>query len=47
VNYNANESYGVGFIDGVGSDQQGLGMTGTAQDRYGNVWCNSGGGDPF
>jgi hypothetical protein len=24
----------------------GKGLTGAAQDRYGNVWCNSGGGSP-
>ncbi|THV06242.1 hypothetical protein K435DRAFT_711798 [Dendrothele bispora CBS 962.96] len=42
ANFNAAKTYGVGYIDGVDSDMEGEGMTGTAQDRYGNVWCNAG-----
>ncbi|KAJ3777791.1 stretch-activated cation channel Mid1 [Lentinula raphanica] len=38
--FNANESYGVGYIDGAEPDGQGLGVPGQAQDRWGNVWCN-------
>ncbi|KAI0363272.1 hypothetical protein BV20DRAFT_1126382 [Pilatotrama ljubarskyi] len=40
--FTAGSSYGVGFID---SGEDGVlrgGSTGTAQDVYGNVWCNMG-----
>lgn len=37
--FNAGASYGVGYIDGFGGDKGG-GVTGVAQDRWGNVWCN-------
>ncbi|EIN04121.1 hypothetical protein PUNSTDRAFT_138851 [Punctularia strigosozonata HHB-11173 SS5] len=40
--FNANESYGVGYIDSGEEGEQGGGMTGAAQDRWGNVWCNAG-----
>ena len=44
--FNANVSYGVGFIDGdaqsTGTWSQGGGLTGVAQDRWGNVWCAGG-----
>jgi calcium channel MID1 len=36
---NANAGYGVGYIDSV-DGHQGGGITGAAQDRFGNVWCN-------
>ncbi|KAI5119680.1 hypothetical protein M0805_009624 [Coniferiporia weirii] len=41
--FNAQESYGVGYVDGDarGGDWEKLGgVTGKAQDRWGNVWCN-------
>ncbi|KAJ3783296.1 stretch-activated cation channel Mid1 [Lentinula aff. detonsa] len=38
--FNANQSYGVGYIDGAEPDQQGLGVPGEAQDQWGNIWCN-------
>ncbi|EJD00456.1 uncharacterized protein FOMMEDRAFT_142366 [Fomitiporia mediterranea MF3/22] len=43
--FNADESYAVGFIDGDAANPGGEwlvhgGTTGTAQDRWGNVWCN-------
>ncbi|THH03430.1 hypothetical protein EW145_g6263 [Phellinidium pouzarii] len=41
--FNADVSYGVGYIDGDmhSSDWEKLGgMTKKAQDRWGNVWCN-------
>ncbi|KAG6373620.1 stretch-activated Ca2+-permeable channel component-domain-containing protein [Boletus reticuloceps] len=38
--FNAAESYGVGFIDSGNDDEIGNGITGLAQDRWGNVWCN-------
>jgi len=37
-NFNAAASYGVGYIDGADGDKD-RGLTGIAQDRYGNVWC--------
>ncbi|KAF5365989.1 hypothetical protein D9758_006652 [Tetrapyrgos nigripes] len=46
VNYNANVSYAVGFLK-YKSTKKRSGLTGTVQDRYGNVWRNSGGGDPL
>ncbi|KIK55700.1 hypothetical protein GYMLUDRAFT_248510 [Collybiopsis luxurians FD-317 M1] len=38
--FNANSSYGVGYIDGAEPEQEGLGVPGSAQDRWGNIWCN-------
>ncbi|EPQ53149.1 hypothetical protein GLOTRDRAFT_117225 [Gloeophyllum trabeum ATCC 11539] len=38
--FNANVSYGVGFIDSGVAGQQGGGATGVSQDRWGNVWCH-------
>ncbi|KAJ6577432.1 stretch-activated cation channel Mid1 [Mycena capillaripes] len=40
--FNANQSYGVGFVDSGADGVQGGGKTGTWADDYGNVWCNSG-----
>jgi calcium channel MID1 len=40
--FGANESYGVGYIDNAEEGVEGGGMTGAAQDRWGNVWCNAG-----
>ena len=40
--FNANISYGVGFIDSGQDGEMGGGSTGVAQDRFGNVWCNGG-----
>ncbi|TFK20939.1 calcium channel [Coprinopsis marcescibilis] len=40
-NFNGFASYGIGYIDGADGDQN-AGLTGEAQDRYGNVWCASG-----
>ncbi|KAF5326465.1 hypothetical protein D9611_000433 [Ephemerocybe angulata] len=39
--FNGAASYGIGYIDGKDGDQ-GEGLTGVAQDRYGNVWCQLG-----
>ncbi|KAF9220568.1 hypothetical protein BS17DRAFT_786749 [Gyrodon lividus] len=39
--FNANASYGVGFIDSGEVGVMGQGRTGVAQDRWGNVWCNA------
>ncbi|KAF9005223.1 stretch-activated Ca2+-permeable channel component-domain-containing protein [Cyathus striatus] len=39
--FNAAATYGVGYIDSTDGDQD-KGATGAAQDRWGNVWCNSG-----
>ncbi|KAF8639026.1 hypothetical protein AX17_001778 [Amanita inopinata Kibby_2008] len=39
--FNAGASYGVSYIDSFDGDQ-GEGVTGAAQDRWGNVWCNGG-----
>ena len=41
VQFNAAASYGVGYIDGAEGDE-GEGVTGSAQDRWGNIWCNKG-----
>lgn len=41
MQFNAAASYGVGYIDGA-DGSQGEGVTQTAQDRWGNVWCNAG-----
>ncbi|KAI6130737.1 stretch-activated cation channel Mid1 [Pisolithus croceorrhizus] len=38
--FNADASYGVGFIDGGDPGVVGQGITGMTQDRWGNVWCN-------
>lgn len=40
--FTASKSYGVGYIDTGEEEEEGGGMTGVAQDRWGNVWCNSG-----
>ncbi|THH16037.1 hypothetical protein EW146_g4535 [Bondarzewia mesenterica] len=40
VAFNANESYGVGYIDNGRPGIEGGGLTGVAQDRWGNVYCN-------
>lgn len=41
--FNAAFSYALGYIDKVDSDgghgDRGMGLTGAAQDRWGNVWC--------
>lgn len=39
--FNAAASYGVGYVDGADGDE-GEGVTGAAQDRWGNVWCHLG-----
>ena len=39
--FTANASYGLGFIDSADGDVEGGGMPGTAQDRWGNVFCNA------
>ena len=36
----AGSSYGVGFIDGVDVDGPGGGLVGSAQDQWGNLFCN-------
>ncbi|KAH7886736.1 stretch-activated cation channel Mid1 [Phlebopus sp. FC_14] len=38
--FNADSSYGVGFIDGTEGGVIEQGKTGTAQDKWGNIWCN-------
>lgn len=40
--FNADTSYGVGFIDSGEAGVIGQGKSGAAQDRWGNVWCNPG-----
>lgn len=40
--FNANSSYAVGYVDSGQEGEQGGGLTGASQDRYGNVWCNAG-----
>ncbi|KAL0948037.1 hypothetical protein HGRIS_010663 [Hohenbuehelia grisea] len=41
--FNAAASYGVGYIDSGDEDgEAGRGMTGVAQDTFGNIWCNAG-----
>lgn len=40
--FNAASSYGLGFIDSGEEGVQGHGLTGVAQDQWGNVWCNAG-----
>jgi calcium channel MID1 len=39
VQFNAAASYGVGYVDSV-NNVEGGGVTGVAQDRWGNIWCN-------
>ena len=39
--FNARDSYGVGYIDGFNGDEV-KGVTGVAQDQWGNIWCNGG-----
>ena len=41
VRLNAAASYGVGYVDSV-NNEEGKGVTGVAQDRWGNFWCNGG-----
>ncbi len=36
----AQAGYGVGFIDSFDGDERGGGVPGSAQDRWGNVYCN-------
>jgi calcium channel MID1 len=38
--FNAAASYGVGYIDQGADGVQGHGITGVAQDQWGNLWCN-------
>ncbi|KAL0577405.1 stretch-activated cation channel mid1 [Marasmius crinis-equi] len=38
----ANQSYGVGIVDGIEDDQEKLGTAGASSDIWGNVWCNGG-----
>lgn len=40
TSFNANSSYGVGYIDSGKVGEEGGGSTGVAQDRWGNVYCN-------
>ncbi|KIK98385.1 hypothetical protein PAXRUDRAFT_134305 [Paxillus rubicundulus Ve08.2h10] len=40
--FNADASYGVGLVDSGEAGVTGQGITGVAQDRWGNVWCNAG-----
>ena len=43
IQFNANESYGIGYIDGYGdggSYKPKGGNPGVAQDVWGNIWCN-------
>ncbi|KAJ7733407.1 stretch-activated cation channel Mid1 [Mycena maculata] len=40
--FNAAQSYGVGYIDSGADGVQGGGSTGAWSDTYGNVWCSSG-----
>ncbi|KAJ7638135.1 stretch-activated cation channel Mid1 [Mycena rosella] len=40
--FNAAQSYGVGYIDSGEEGVQGHGSTGAWGDNFGNVWCNSG-----
>lgn len=36
----AQQSYGVGYIDSADGDVIDGGVPGSAQDRWGNVYCN-------
>jgi calcium channel MID1 len=36
----AQASYGVGYVDSVDGDHIDGGVPGSAQDRWGNVYCN-------
>ncbi|KAF9441848.1 hypothetical protein P691DRAFT_799021 [Macrolepiota fuliginosa MF-IS2] len=40
VMFNGASSHGFGYIDGAEGDERG-GVTGVAQDRWGNIWCFS------
>jgi calcium channel MID1 len=40
VRFNADQSYGVGYLDSGVDGQMGGGKTGASSDRWGNVWCN-------
>lgn len=40
--FNADSSYGVGYIDSGDVGVEGKGLTGESYDAYGNVWCNLG-----
>lgn len=40
--FTAASSYGVGYVDSGEDGEWRHGSTGTAQDVYGNVWCNAG-----
>lgn len=37
--FNGGASYGIGYIDSADGNRD-SGLTGVAQDRWGNVWCN-------
>lgn len=39
--FNGAASYGIGYIDSADGDEK-KGLTGEAQDRWGNVWCQLG-----
>lgn len=41
LTFNANASYGVGYVDSGELGEQGGGLTGATQDQFGNVWCNA------
>lgn len=41
VSVNANQSYGLGFIDSWDGTMEGDGSPGVAQDGFGRVWCNA------
>jgi len=40
VETTAGSSYGIGFIDYVDADRPGGGLTGGAQDQWGNLFCS-------
>lgn len=40
TSFNANSSYGVGYIDATLGEYEGGGLPGVAQDKWGNVYCN-------
>ncbi|KAK7032823.1 putative acetate kinase [Favolaschia claudopus] len=40
--FNANVSYGVGYVDSGQEGEKGGGSMGMWDDAFGNVWCNSG-----
>lgn len=41
VNVNANQSYGIGFIDSWDGTREAGGRPGVAQDEFGRIWCNA------